>query len=116
MKTLHRGMGFVVVAMSVLPMAAVEANTVRSDSGSPASSAPPENLQSGTVTSVSVERGVLVVAGHTFRLNPVQVAYSDDRKTPVKGGLSKLAAGDKVVLKSVTRDGVQHVVQLIVKD
>lgn len=73
-------------------------------------------IESGRLSSVDVARGVLVFKGQTYRLDPRQVAFSDDRKDPGKGGLQSLKAGDTVILRSIRKNGVSRVLQLVVRD
>jgi hypothetical protein len=75
-----------------------------------------ETVSSGTVTSVDIQRGILAVSGRVYRFTPGAVAFSDDRRKPAPGGLAGLKPGSKVTVRSVTSDGGNQAVQIVVKD
>ena len=73
-------------------------------------------LQSGRVSSFDARRGVLVVDGQSYRVDPRQTAFSDDRAAAPGNGLGWLHAGDKVVVRSVRSSSVPLAVQIVVQD
>jgi hypothetical protein len=75
-----------------------------------------ETVSTGTVSSIDTKRGVLAVSGRTYRFTPATVSFSDDRKKPTPEGLAGLKPGNKVTVRSVTRDGGNQAVQIVVKD
>ena len=68
------------------------------------------------VTSIDAKRGILVAAGRTYRFDPTNVAYSDDRREPQSGGLASLKAGSKVTLRTTEQDGTARLLQIIARD
>lgn len=75
-----------------------------------------ETVTSGTVSSISMERGLLAVSGRIYRFTPTGVTFSDDRKKPSPDGLAGLKAGTKVTVRSVTRDGGFQAIQVVARD
>jgi len=75
-----------------------------------------ESVTTGTVTSVSVERGIIAVSGRVYRFTPNGLAYSDDRKKPEKGGLAGLKPGTKVTVRSVGASGGLQAIQIVARD
>jgi hypothetical protein len=75
-----------------------------------------ETITTGTVSSVSVENGLLAVSGRVYRFSSGELSYSDDRKTPAPGGIEGLKAGTKVTVRSVTRSGSHYAIQVVAKD
>lgn len=68
------------------------------------------------ITSIDVKQGLLVAAGRTYRFDPANVAFSDDRRRPPAGGLSSLKAGSKVTLRTAAQDGGERLLQIIARD
>ncbi len=73
-------------------------------------------LQTGRVSSVDARRGVLVVDGQSYRVEPRKTAFSDDRAEAAGTGLASLRAGDKVVVRSVKSSSLPLAVQIVVQD
>jgi hypothetical protein len=70
----------------------------------------------GVITSIDVKQGLLVAAGRTYRFDPANVSFSDDRRQPLAGGISSLKAGSKVTLRTVAEDGKEQLLQIIAHD
>lgn len=75
-----------------------------------------EAVTTGTVTSVSVERGVIAISGRIYKFTANGLAYSDDRKKPEKGGLAGLKPGTKVTVRSVGGLGGLQAIQIVARD
>ena len=69
-----------------------------------------------TVTSVDVQRGVLVASGRTYRFDPAAVSFSDDRREPSPAGLASLRSGSKVTLRTVPQNGQNRLLQIVARD
>lgn len=83
--------------------------------GAPARDArPADEIHRGRIGGFDARRGILVVDGTTFRVDPRIVAFSDDRPEPAKGGLSALRLGDTVTVRGVRSNGVLQAVQVVV--
>jgi ribosomal protein S1 len=75
-----------------------------------------ETVTTGTITSIDAKRGVMAVSGKVIHFTPRGVTYSDDRRKRQPDGLEGLKPGAKVTVRSVTRDGGNQAVQIVVKD
>jgi hypothetical protein len=75
-----------------------------------------ETVTAGTITSIDAKRGVMAVSGKVIHFSPQGVTYSDDRRKRQPDGLEGLKPGSKVVVRSVTRDGGNQAIQIVVKD
>ena len=75
-----------------------------------------ESVTSGIVSSVSAERGIVVISGRTYRFAPNGVSFSDDRKKPEKGGLATLKAGTKVTVRSTAGPSGLQAIQIVARD
>ena len=75
-----------------------------------------ETVVSGVVTSIDAQRGTLVVAGRTYRFDPAEVSFSDERQNPPSGGLASLKAGSNVTLHTMVQDGTEQLLQIIARD
>jgi hypothetical protein len=100
-------LGAVGIAQAVTPAGSATTATANTNQ---------EAVTTGTVTSVSVERGVIAVSGRIYRFTPGGLAYSDDRKKPEKGGLAGLKAGTKVTVRSVGGTGALQAIQIVARD
>ena len=116
MKTNHNRLALG-LALSLGVVGVAQAVTVTGSATPTATKGPnQESVTAGTVTSVSVERGVIAVSGRIYRFTPTGVAYSDDRKKPEKGGLEGLKPGTKVTVRSVTGSGGLQAIQIVARD
>ena len=88
----------------------------RNTAATPANPATAETITNGTITSIDAKRGVVAVSGKVIHFTPKGVTFSDDRRKPPPGGLEGLKAGDKVVVRSVMREGGNQAIQIVVKD
>jgi hypothetical protein len=95
---------------------AVAATIVAAPGASTRAAAPAEEIRSGRVSGFDRIRGILVVGGQTWRVDPQQTAFSDDRAKPVEGGLLALRAGDKVTVRGQRINATLQAVQVIVHD
>jgi hypothetical protein len=73
-------------------------------------------LHAGRITGFDLKRGLLVVDGQVYRIDPRQTAFSDDRAEPPANGIASLRPGDKVVVRSQRTSGSPLVIQLVVQD
>lgn len=105
------------VALSLGTAGMAQAVTI-AGSGSAAVTNPAtaETVTTGTITSIDTKRGVMAVSGKVIRFTPKGVTYSDDRRKRQPDGLEGLKPGAKVTVRSVTRDGGNQAVQIVVKD
>ena len=74
------------------------------------------SVVNAVVTSIDVQRGVLVASGRTYRFDPGAVSFSDDRREPSAAGLASLRAGSKVTLRTVPANGQNRLLQIIARD
>ena len=85
-----------------------------------ARAAAPESADNGVVdgriSGYDRRRGILVLGGQTYPVDPRTTAFSDDRRDPVEGGLAALRAGDKVTVRSQRVGAQLRAVQLIAHD
>lgn len=75
-----------------------------------------DEIREGRISGFDRIRGILVVGGQTWRVDPQQTAFSDDRAKPVEGGLLALRPGDKVTVRGQRVNAVLQAVQVIVRD
>jgi ribosomal protein S1 len=105
------------VALSLGMVGAAHAVTIAGSSNAAvANSAKAETVTTGTITSIDAKRGVMAVSGKVIHFTPKGVTYSDDRRKRQPDGLEGLKPGAKVSVRSVTRDGGNQAVQIVVKD
>ena len=114
----HRVATFAGLALAVLLAHPALARSVVVP-GAPAAAAAQSaayRLQSGRVSSIDVRRGVLVVEGQSYRVDPRKTAFSDDRAEPEGTGLASLHSGAKVVVRSLKSSSLPLAVQIVVQD
>jgi ribosomal protein S1 len=106
----------IALALSLGLVGMAQAVTVAGKSNAPATTAQAETVTSGTITSIDAKRGVMAVSGHVIHFTAKGATFSDDRRRPGEDGLEGLKPGDKVVVRTVTRDGGNQAIQIVVKD
>ncbi|MEO8308870.1 MAG: DUF5666 domain-containing protein [Pseudomonadota bacterium] len=104
------------IALSMAGVAQAVTNVGTSKSTAPAAPAVAETITTGTITSIDAKRGVLAVSGRVIHFTPKGAAFSDDRRQSAHDGLEGLKPGDKVTVRSVTKDGGNQATQIVVKD
>jgi ribosomal protein S1 len=105
------------LALSLGMAGAAQAVTIAGTSNTTATKpAEAETVTTGTITSIDAKRGVMAVSGKVIHFTPKSVAYSDDRRKRQADGLEGLKPGSRVTVRSVTRDGGNQAVQIVVKD
>ena len=77
---------------------------------------PAQEIHEGRISGYDVRRGILMVDGQAFRVDPATTAFSDDRRVRPEGGLAGLRPGVKVIVRGVRRDGLMRATQLIARD
>ncbi len=75
-----------------------------------------ETVVNGVIARIDVKQGVLVAGGRTYRFDPAGVAFSDERREPVSGGLASLKPGSKVSLRTILQDGTERLLQITARD
>lgn len=70
----------------------------------------------GRISGYDRRRGILVMGGQTYQVDPRLTSFSDDRREPAEGGLAALRAGDKVTVRSQRVGAQLRAVQLIAHD
>lgn len=116
MKTFGRfGAGLIAAAGLLV---AVQAGAVTIAGPGAAVTAPESRVTviNSVVTSIDAKQGILVASGRTFRFDPANVSFSDDRREPPAGGLASLKAGSKVTLRTTVQDGTSRLLQIIARD
>lgn len=115
MTTLHtRALVLLALTLGVVGMAGAVTVAGSNAAATPAKQ-PTEAVTTGTVSSIDTGQGLLVVSGRLYRFKPATVSFSDDRRKP-GGGIAGLKPGSKVTIHSVTRDGANQALQIVVKD
>jgi hypothetical protein len=104
------------VALSLGAAGVAQAVTLAGSATPTAAKATQETVTTGTVTSVSAERGIIAISGRVYPFTPNGLAYSDDRKKPEKGGLSGLKPGTRVTVRSVGGSGGLQAIQIVARD
>jgi len=104
------------LALSLGIAGVAQAVTVSGASNTTARPAESATITTGTITSIDAKRGVMAVSGKVIHFTPKGVTYSDDRRKAQPDGLEGLKAGDKVTVRSITRDGGNQAIQIVVKD
>jgi ribosomal protein S1 len=105
------------LALSLGMAGVAQAVTIAGTSNTtPTKPAEAEAVTTGTITSIDAKRGVMAVSGKVIHFTPKGVTYSDDRRKRQPDGLEGLKPGAKVTVRSVTRDGGNQAVQIVVKD
>lgn len=116
MTTLHtRALVLLALTLGVVGMAGAVTVAGSNAAATPAKQ-PSEAVTTGTVSSIDTGQGLLVVSGRLYRFKPATVSFSDDRRKPAAGGLAGLKPGSKVTIHSVTREGANQALQIVVKD
>jgi hypothetical protein len=75
-----------------------------------------ETVVNGVIARIDVKQGVLVAGGRTYRFDPAVIAFSDERREPVSGGLASLKPGSKVSLRTILQDGTERLLQITARD
>jgi hypothetical protein len=100
--------------MLALPAAVQARAPVPGGGTQPATSAPADKVQTGTVTSIDAARGIIVVDGRSYRMDARHTSLSVDRPKLRGTGLGSIKAGDKVMVRGVEKNGATQAVQVVV--
>lgn len=73
-------------------------------------------VTNSVITSIDAKQGILVAAGRTYRFDPANVSFLDERREPPSGGLRSLKTGSKVTLHTAVQDGTERLLQIVARD